>query len=219
MEDGYRQFAHGQFAREQPPQGIRQQTMFHRMHTGLQNGQGVGRIDGHRFPGQNGTSVHTLVGHPVHHHTGLGDLAHPVGVEGALDGMDAGKGAGLRRMQVHDTAGKAAEKGHAEQPHPPRQHHPIGLPSGNQVRQCCVKGAATAKVVRVGCGLQDDGGNAGVPGAFQTKNAGLVADHSHHLGRQDPGGAGIEKGLQVAAAARNQYHQAGAPGGPGGPIR
>jgi len=71
----------------------RQQVVLYSVHPCLERLRGILRQDGHPLEKEHRPLVDPLVGHPVHHHPCLVNLAALIGLPGPLDSVHARKGA------------------------------------------------------------------------------------------------------------------------------
>jgi hypothetical protein len=96
-------------------------------------------------------------------------------------------------------------KSWAQDAHETGQHHQPRLAGVDALHQCQVELFARGEITMTDCVHR----NAGGARPRQSRGAGFVADDGADLGRQAAVAHGIDDGLQVAAAARDQDHDAG----------
>ncbi len=119
----------------------------------------------------------------VDHTAALGDLAAPIGLEGALDRVQAGERAGLRRVQVQHAPWEMVQERRRKDMQPAGQHDQVGLVGAQLERQRLVVGRARLARVEVGLEREIQGGDAGLLGARQAERGPAVRHHQGHLGR------------------------------------
>ncbi len=133
----------------------------------------------------------------------LGDEVHAgtvlviTGLDGALVGVQPLVLRQQGGVDVDHPPGEVAHEIGAQDPHKPGQHHQIRRIVRHQGQQGGVIFLPAGKLL-LG---QDGGGHPGFPGTHQAIGIGFVADDADHLSGHLAGGAVVEDGLQVAAAA------------------
>ena len=167
-------------------------------------GQHFGRVAGqdrHQALLQNGPSIQ--IGRD-HVHRGTRKFA--ARINGALVGVEPGKGRQQRGVNIDEPPAVVGDKTGREDAHKARQHHQRRLKLIDLLHQRRVKSFAAGK----GLVVQHCGGNALFLGKHQAARIGLVADHGCDLRPQALVPAlllgSAHNGCHIGAAAGNQDH-------------
>ena len=150
----------------------------------------------------NGGAAIQLCGDEVHG----GARLRVSGIQGTLVGVQPRVLGQQGGVNVQQAAKKGFSKYRREDAHEAGEDDQVGLPRGKAFHQRGVESLA-AGVVAV---LDAGGWQARIPGTFQPRGIGPVAEHQADLGVQATVCTGIHEGLQVGAAPGYQYGNAAA---------
>lgn len=132
-----------------------------------------------------------------------------VGIEGALDGVGAVKGAGKRGMQVDHAAGELLQKDRAEHVHPASEDNErhVGHEALDFLRQQGVIVGARLAGVRQGLERKVELRDARLFGALEPKRVLAVRNNKANRSGELPGRLAVQERLQVRPAPRDEHDQ------------